>query len=82
MIRNKKVKVTKRIRAYKTKVKIYKGVEERKKWKKFGECANVGSGPEVGITSVGDEVFLDLVKGQKSTENKKKTRSFEYWYCL
>lgn len=70
--KKQKVKITKRIKVYKTKIKIYKGVEERKKWKKFGECANTGSGPEQGITSVGDEVFLDLVKGQKSAENKKR----------
>jgi len=40
--------------------------------KKFGECSSAPPGPEKGITSVGDEVFMDLVKGQKSTENKLK----------
>jgi len=66
------VKIVKRVRAYKTKVKINKRVEERKKWRKFGECAGAPRGPEPGITSVGDEVFLDLFSADDSSEGKVK----------
>jgi len=73
--KGKKIKIIKRVKVYKTKVKIYKNVEERKKWRKFGEPANSPPGPEKGITSVGDEVFLDLVRGQKSNGDKAKKGS-------
>jgi translation initiation factor 3 subunit G len=70
--KKQKVKVIKRVKVYKTKVRTSKSVENRKKWKKFGECYGVPPGPEKGITTVGDEVFLELVKSQKSAENKLK----------
>jgi len=71
--KKQKVKVIKRIKISKKNVKISKAVEERKKWKKFGECANALAGPERGITTVGDEVFLELVKGQKSADKRKES---------
>jgi len=69
--KGQKVKVIKKIKVFKTKVKISQGVEQRKKWKKFGDCAGVPPGPEKGITMIGDEVYLELVKGQKSADKKK-----------
>jgi len=70
--KKQKVKIVKRIKVFKKKVKISQAVEKRKKWRKFGECSGAAPGPEKGITSIGDEVFFDLVKGQKSAENKLK----------
>jgi len=67
-----KVKVIKKIRMYKTKIKINKRVEDRKRWRKFGECAGVPPGPEKGITSNGDEVFLDLASKSQAAEAKPK----------
>lgn len=70
--KGQKVKVTKKIRVIKTVTRRNKKVEERKKWKKFGECAGAGAGPESGITSVGDEVQLNLsLGGQQQVEEQK-----------
>jgi len=70
--KGQKVKVIKKIKVFKTKVKVHPAVEQRKKWKKFGDCAGAPPGPEKGITMIGDEVHLELLKGQKSMDNKKK----------
>eukprot|EP01114_Cavostelium_apophysatum_P022369 TRINITY_DN806_c0_g1_i1.p1 TRINITY_DN806_c0_g1~~TRINITY_DN806_c0_g1_i1.p1 ORF type:complete len:299 (-),score=74.76 TRINITY_DN806_c0_g1_i1:12-908(-) len=58
--KGQRVKVIKKIKMYKKQVKVNKRVEERKKWKKFGDCANA-KGIESGVTSVGDETYIDLV---------------------
>jgi len=65
------IKIVKKIRMYKAKVKINKRVEDRKRWRKFGECANAPRGIEPGITSIGDEVFLDLVSDVDQAEGTK-----------
>jgi len=65
------VQVVKKIRMFKTTTKINKRVEERKKWRKFGEPAGT-RGPEPGVTSVGDEVLLDLVQRADDSEAGKK----------
>jgi len=70
--KGQKVKVIKKIRMYKTKIKVNKRVEERKRWRKFGECAGLPPGPEKGITSIGDEVFLDLTSKSQASESKAK----------
>jgi len=66
------IQIIKKIKVYKAKVKMNRRVEERKKWRKFGECANAPRGPEPGITSVGDEVFLDLVASGEEGDAKPK----------
>jgi len=66
------VKIIKKVRMYKSRVKINKSVEERKKWKKFGECTNLPRGLEQGITTIGDEVFLDMVAGEQDDSKEKK----------
>jgi len=57
--RVKKVTKVKRVSEV---IKINKRVQERRKWKKFGECANVPFGsPEKGITEVSsEEIILEL----------------------
>jgi len=68
------VKVTKKIKLYKNKVQVNKKVDERRKWKKFGECAGV-KGPEPGITNIAEECFIDMIlpagEQQDSKSNKK-----------
>jgi len=66
------IKIIKKVRMYKSRVKINKSVEERKKWKKFGECSSAPRGTEPGITSIGDEVFLDMVAGDQDDSKEKK----------
>jgi len=68
----KKIKIVKTVRVYKTKVRVNKRVEERRQWKKFGECAGLPLGPERGITSLGDEVYLDLSGKVQAGEVKTK----------
>jgi len=72
--KGQKVKRVKKIREYKTKIKINKRVEERRNWKKFGECAG-HRGPEKGITSFGDEIFIDRVRKEgDDSEEKQDTK--------
>jgi len=67
------VKVIKKVRMRKTKVKINKRVEERKqRWRKFGECSSAPRGPEPGITSVGDDIVIDMVAGTDGGEKSTK----------
>eukprot|EP01097_Dermamoeba_algensis_P000976 TRINITY_DN1360_c0_g2_i1.p1 TRINITY_DN1360_c0_g2~~TRINITY_DN1360_c0_g2_i1.p1 ORF type:complete len:283 (-),score=90.65 TRINITY_DN1360_c0_g2_i1:193-1008(-) len=66
--KGEKVKLTRKVRVVRKIHKINKKVEERKKWKKFGECAGLPPGPEKGITSTGDEVNLDLSKKKQEVE--------------
>jgi len=66
-----KVKVVKRVRVFKANVKINKRVEKRKKWKKFGDCSSLPPGPEPGVTSISEELFIE----QKGKEDQKKDLS-------
>lgn len=34
---------------------------KKKKWRKFGDCANLPAGPEPGVTSLGEEIFIEAV---------------------
>jgi len=69
--KGQKVKVVKKVRVFKANVKINLRVEERKKWKKFGDCSNLPSGPEPGVTALADEIFIE----QKGKEDQKKDPS-------
>jgi len=69
--KGQKVKRIKKIREFKTKIKINKRVEERRTWRKFGECAG-HKGPEKGITSIGDELFIDRVRKEGDEGDEKK----------
>jgi len=69
----KKFKVTKKVRQVTRTWKVSRAVEERKKWKPFGLAVK----NDVGITELGDPVFLDLEatirkKSQKQKEVDKK----------
>lgn len=44
--------------------KVPRPVAERKKWKKFGSCAHDGPGPQVGTTSVAEEVQMQFVRNR------------------
>jgi len=70
--KGQKIQLVKKVKQYKTQVRINKRVEERKKtWKKFGECKNEPPGPEKGITSIGDAVFLESSNKSKQSDAKK-----------
>jgi len=51
---------------------VNKRVEERKNWEKFGECRDAPLGPERGITSVGDEIFLELSNEAQALDTKPR----------
>jgi len=65
--KGQRVKIVRKIRKYKKSVKINAKVERRRRWRKFGECYSAPVGPEKGITSLGDEVFLDFGIIEKSS---------------
>jgi len=68
----KKVKITKKVRITEKIRKVNRGVEERKKWRKFGDCAAAGAGVEAGITNVGDEIQFELHDIKKSKDKSEK----------
>jgi len=68
------VKVTKKIKVYKKTIKINKFVENRKLWRKFGDCSHVPAGPEKGVTSVADEVFIESSASQSEESEEKKPK--------
>jgi len=71
--KGQKVKLIRKIRVFKKKVKINKKVLERRQWDKFGECAH-SQGAERGVTSIGDEVFVDL-STNREFEKEKQTNT-------
>ncbi|KAF2069177.1 hypothetical protein CYY_009500 [Polysphondylium violaceum] len=71
IVKNEKgeeIKITKRYQEYQVTVKRNRKADERKKWKKFGECAD-----KTGLenTSYGDEQFLILSRKTESKEEEK-----------
>merc|ERR1712070_1277503 len=67
-----RVKVTKTVRKVQKVVKVNKYVQERKSWKKFGDCARAGPGPESGVTALAEEVFLVLGNKKEDGGGEKK----------
>jgi len=68
--KGQKVQIVKKVKIYLRKTKVNKRVQERKQWRKFGECRDAPQGPEKGITSVGDEIFLELSNEAQGNETK------------
>jgi hypothetical protein len=64
----RKVKVVKKIRMVKRTVKLNKHVEERKVWRKFGQCRNLPAGLEPGVSYFGD--IVELVPTKKSADDE------------
>uniref|UniRef100_A0A914W957 Eukaryotic translation initiation factor 3 subunit G n=1 Tax=Plectus sambesii TaxID=2011161 RepID=A0A914W957_9BILA len=44
--------------------KVPKAIAERKKWRKFGNCENDSSGPQVATTYVSDEVRMQFTRNR------------------
>jgi len=66
-------KVVKVTRFYKlTKLKVSKAVAERKKWKKFGHCAQDPPGINPSHSMVGDAVYLTLATKKDQQEKKEE----------
>ncbi|KAM9982993.1 hypothetical protein ACTFIZ_010789 [Dictyostelium cf. discoideum] len=66
--KGEEVKVIKRFQEYQITVKRNRKVDERKKWRKFGECES-----KTGLenTAYGDEQFLVLTRGAEVKEEEK-----------
>jgi len=80
--KGQKIKVTRKVKVYTRTVRRNKNVEARKKWKKFGDCANTPAGPEFGITSESlDEIELVLGVGEKKQEEQPKEASVANAVC-
>jgi len=74
------MKVIKKVVLKREKVKINTRVETRRKWRKFGECAQ-SIGPEPGITGIAEEAFLEAVRGEKD-EKKIQRKGCCSWCCV
>lgn len=51
---------------------VPKAVALRKKWKKFGNAANDGEGPNTAQTMVADEVYLQLTTNKESLDQQSQ----------
>jgi len=67
----KKVKVTRRIRRVEKRTLVNHEVAERKNWSKFGAEKGKKPGPDNATTTVGENVTLKLVAGNKAAEQDK-----------
>jgi translation initiation factor 3 subunit G len=68
--KGQKVRVVRRFRTQKLQTRTPKSVEARRRWRKFGDCAGLPPGPEKVITSLSEELFLELkgaAKGPAAT---------------
>jgi len=79
--KGQKIKVVQRVRVVKRTVKVNKKVQERKTWRKFGDCAGLPPGAEKNITNIGDEVSFDQGKGNKTQSEQKSTDPFVPIIC-
>ncbi|KAI0309400.1 translation initiation factor 3 RNA-binding subunit [Amylostereum chailletii] len=64
----KKVKVTRRTKRVLQKTVVGHAVAERKTWSKFGSEKGNKAGPDQATTTVGENVYLKLAPGNKSSE--------------
>ncbi len=53
-------------------------IAQRRSWAKFGDVKDAEPGPETGITTIGDEVFLNLTpkRNQQKQEEEKEESKF------
>ncbi|KAL0486305.1 eIF3-S4 [Acrasis kona] len=66
----KKYKITKKVRTVEKTTKVPKGVEERRKWKKFGLATGEKLNGDVQITCErGEDIFFEKTKGTISLVN-------------
>jgi len=71
--RGERVKVIRTIKVIKKQIRVNKNIAERRKWKKFGDCAGVGPGPEENVTITSTELMkLDLRPKKREEENKEE----------
>ena len=65
----RRVKRTRSIKRTVVTHRVNQAVEARKHWKRFGDCAGKGLGPEPGITLQGDDVVLETIVSKKGEES-------------
>jgi len=75
--KQQRVKVTKTVKLVKKLTKVNKNVIERRKWKKFGDCEGLPSGPEANVTYKSTEIINMNLRPKKlgedeHTENENK----------
>ncbi|XP_065198414.1 eukaryotic translation initiation factor 3 subunit G-like [Sycon ciliatum] len=69
--RNDDGKVVRVTRTYKIeKRRVPKAIAQRKHWKKFGQSAHDGPGPNATTTTVADDVFLTLTTNREQLETQ------------
>lgn len=74
--KGQRVRHTKKIKLFPKTIRVNKKVEERRKWKKFGECRDAEPGKrEIGISTLGEEITLDLTEVSQRKEKKEEEES-------
>jgi len=68
--KQQRVKVTRTVKMVKKLTKINKNVIERRKWKKFGDCEGLPSGPESNVTYKSTEIINMNLKPKKQGEEE------------
>jgi len=63
-----KLKITRKVKVTTKTVRINKNVARRRKWAKFGRCAEVGPGPEPNVTYVSPDTIPLNLKPRKREE--------------
>jgi translation initiation factor 3 subunit G len=72
----RKVKITRKVKVTTKTVRINKNVARRRKWAKFGRCAEVGPGPEPNVTYVSPDTIPLNLKPRKR-EEEEPTQEFQ-----
>lgn len=71
-----RLKVTRKVKKVTKTVSINRHIVERRGWKKFGDCANAGPGPEYNVTIQSPEVIsLELRAKNRDEEDETKEES-------
>jgi translation initiation factor 3 subunit G len=71
----RKIRTVQKVKRITREIKVPRRVIERRKLAKFGRCAGKPSGPEPGVTSFGEVVFLEAPADKtKLKEQKKKAQ--------
>lgn len=72
----KTVRVTRRIKSQTKSIQINKNVLLRRKWRKFGDASNAGTGIEMNVTIPSNELItLDLSTAKSRNHNDEKDES-------
>lgn len=71
-----RVKTVRTIKIVQRENKVKNSVLARRKMAKFGRCAGLPAGPEAGVSSFGDMVYLEVPAEEKKVEKKEASLTY------